>query len=489
MMADFLSNLVGQVQGAAPALVPLLPPRFAPWPGLPRTGAALFSGGPVSATERGTKPALFQAPVIGPGHPAIDAPLPTFRQMSGLKPVPEFFSQPGQELGAQVPPETADFESDDIRQSVLKVVPPAAEVTPPDAPQNASPPGPLSPTASLAPAIQTQEDRDQNSAFVVSPAFPEQDGNRLSQVTTVPETDQGLPPPLSPEPKSTLQPSTRPVAGQESSESFTRPPGPSTRRGESLQHPQAEPVEAQPELVDFQPELVEGRPAPVARLSEPGRGQPNPVEQQPAPVAWQPAPVRGHTEFVERNTEPVEVQPELVEARRTEISIPSPTGAPAPAPHTVQPAAPALGEGTEPITLLVPPLVSDNGPDQPVLIQNSESGTPIVSTLSDRSIEPAPTVGRAIPGRREPVIVPELEHTPEVMESITADEDARFWRLASERPNINQPEAIPTVRVTIGRVVVRASPAAERPPSQRIELPRPPLSLEEYLRGRQGGGR
>jgi hypothetical protein len=59
-------------------------------------------------------------------------------------------------------------------------------------------------------------------------------------------------------------------------------------------------------------------------------------------------------------------------------------------------------------------------------------------------------------------------------------------RPAAARPKIGEPEPVPTVCVTIGRVVVQAAPVAERPPSRRIELPRPPLSLEEYLQGRQG---
>ncbi|MBX9581698.1 MAG: hypothetical protein K2X87_15455, partial [Gemmataceae bacterium] len=52
-----------------------------------------------------------------------------------------------------------------------------------------------------------------------------------------------------------------------------------------------------------------------------------------------------------------------------------------------------------------------------------------------------------------------------------------------------QPEGPPVVRVTIGRVEVRAnfpSPPAGRPPAGR---PAPRLSLEDYLKGRAGGGR
>jgi hypothetical protein len=75
------------------------------------------------------------------------------------------------------------------------------------------------------------------------------------------------------------------------------------------------------------------------------------------------------------------------------------------------------------------------------------------------------------------------------MWSPTRAEAVAILQPPSARPEIGQREPAPAVRVTIGRVVVRASPAAERPPARRVELPRPPLSLEEYLQSRQGGAR
>jgi hypothetical protein len=54
------------------------------------------------------------------------------------------------------------------------------------------------------------------------------------------------------------------------------------------------------------------------------------------------------------------------------------------------------------------------------------------------------------------------------------------------RPAGSDPEPLPTVRVTIGRVEVRAAPAGERPAARRIELPRPPLSLDDYLKATKG---
>jgi hypothetical protein len=42
------------------------------------------------------------------------------------------------------------------------------------------------------------------------------------------------------------------------------------------------------------------------------------------------------------------------------------------------------------------------------------------------------------------------------------------------------------VRVSIGRVVVRAVHEAEQPPSKAVERPWPSLSLDDYLKGSQG---
>jgi hypothetical protein len=56
-----------------------------------------------------------------------------------------------------------------------------------------------------------------------------------------------------------------------------------------------------------------------------------------------------------------------------------------------------------------------------------------------------------------------------------------------QAPYTPPPPALPPVQVTIGRIEVRAvaAPAA----AERKTRAAPRLSLEQYLRGRQGGGR
>jgi hypothetical protein len=122
-MADFLSTLAGQVLGAAPEVGPLLPPRFAPWPELPTSGALPPPPAPVESPARADATA-FPPPLIAPDGPAIDAPLPTLRQMSQLR------SQPGQPVEAALPPapagspETTDAGQGDIRQDAAAFPPP-----------------------------------------------------------------------------------------------------------------------------------------------------------------------------------------------------------------------------------------------------------------------------------------------------------------------------------------------------------------------------
>jgi hypothetical protein len=164
------------------------------------------------------------------------------------------------------------------------------------------------------------------------------------------------------------------------------------------------------------------------------------------------------------HAEPVEAQPE-----------------PASAPHTVQPAPVPAPPAPQPVPAAEP--------DLPVSTQTRATPATTTPALTTDSLEPAPPARRAVPGSREPAIVPALEPAPREMWSTTRAEAGRSLRPPSARQATREPEPAPTVRVTIGRVVVRAAPADEHPPAQRVELPRPPLSLEEYLRGRQGDTR
>ena len=55
-------------------------------------------------------------------------------------------------------------------------------------------------------------------------------------------------------------------------------------------------------------------------------------------------------------------------------------------------------------------------------------------------------------------------------------------------PSVHREAPAPTIQVTIGRIEVRATPAAKAPVRERPAAPSA-LSLEEYLRQRSKGGR
>jgi hypothetical protein len=501
-MADFFSNLAGQVLGAAPEVGPLLPPRFAPWPGVPPAGVAPRPQELADAPARADA-ALFPPPLIDPAGPAVDAPLPSLWQMSALEPASGSPVQPDQPPLARDTLETAAFEPGGVRRDAATPSAPPSRPTPSMAPDE--PPTP--------PVLRAQAGGDTDAALTASPAPPGASGDRLSQESPTTERDQALPPPPDSAP--------RPAAGQERSAPSAGLPAPPANKAGLLRYSQAEPVEAEPvEAEPIEAEPIEARPKPVKWQPEPvdghavrrfaldwpeGRGA-KPVEARPEPVEGrsksveahiesikgQPEPVEGHAEPVEarpvrrfaldgpesRDTKPIEAgpvaaQPELVEAR------PEPTkghaepveahAAPASAPLTVQPAAPVVQRQAtpagQPVAPLVPPPVPAAAPDRPVSPQASATPTTAAPALITGSLEHAPPAARDVPGSREPTILPVPEPA---------------------RPTAAEPEPAPTVRVTIGRVVVRAAPADERPPARRVELPRPTLSLEEYLQGGQG---
>jgi len=56
-------------------------------------------------------------------------------------------------------------------------------------------------------------------------------------------------------------------------------------------------------------------------------------------------------------------------------------------------------------------------------------------------------------------------------------------------PPAHREAPAPTIQVTIGRIEVRATPAAKAPVRERPAAPPSTLSLEEYLRQRSKGGR
>jgi hypothetical protein len=116
-MDDLFSNLARQALGSQPELGPLLPPRFAAWPDLSLARPLAQPAEPVDEPASADMP-LFPPPLIDPGHPASDMPLPTFRQLSqvGFGPGPSI--QPDVPPGPQDMLETADAGQNDMREAV-----------------------------------------------------------------------------------------------------------------------------------------------------------------------------------------------------------------------------------------------------------------------------------------------------------------------------------------------------------------------------------
>ncbi len=100
-----------------------------------------------------------------------------------------------------------------------------------------------------------------------------------------------------------------------------------------------------------------------------------------------------------------------------------------------------------------------------------------VRRIFDRDVFPRAETGEHDKATVPTVVQPSLQHFAE---------DARNpWKDAGHRERLTKTE--PTIQVTIGRIEVRAMPAEARKHS-KLKGPAP-MSLEEYLKGRNGGGR
>jgi hypothetical protein len=101
------------------------------------------------------------------------------------------------------------------------------------------------------------------------------------------------------------------------------------------------------------------------------------------------------------------------------------------------------------------------------------------STPTTTGPEQATPTGRAVPGSPELAIVPAPEPGQGEMRSTT--------RADAARPRLGEPEPLPTVRVTIGRVEVRTEPRPSAPVAPRPRPARQTLSLDDYLKTGPGG--
>lgn len=176
MKADFFTSLASQVLGAAPGIHPLLPPRFATWPGALGTGEEVTSL--ESSTTAEERTGSFAAPLIEPGHPSIHLPVPSFRQMAHPTPSP----QPDPRMEEILIPEGPGFPTEEFSPEAMPTapliqaqhVPPTGQKVPalPEAPTpdaNHAPTAPQPVPPLLAPPTIAQEPVDQPEPAAARP--------------------------------------------------------------------------------------------------------------------------------------------------------------------------------------------------------------------------------------------------------------------------------------------------------------------------------
>lgn len=251
--------------------------------------------------------------------------------------------------------------------------------------------------------------------------------------------------------------------------------------------PVARPVSAAPRALEFQPSPFPGSQQPTAKLMVPDRSHaplpplatPSPIQPEPAP-ALQPAVGPTTAPDGEGQTRPPD-----------QAGSPSPSQVPAgtPAPQratqgppisvpTASTPAPATGPQQRPEPLQPrDPLGSNEGNRRAVsteVVVARPMETPAAATI-ERA--PAPVVHE-----QAPAPPPGAALRPQI---------AVMPPARSPRPLAHRLEETamtqPTIHVTIGRVEVRATPPPA--PSQKKGPSKPAvMSLDEYLRQRNGGG-
>ena len=142
-----------------------------------------------------------------------------------------------------------------------------------------------------------------------------------------------------------------------------------------------------------------------------------------------------------------------------------------------EPAAPSA-RVTQPIQALLEWMESEPlkpqtvAPKTKVTEESTESASSAILQADTHEIHPARKVLRpSEPMTVHPVTAPYREPMP-----------AESRRMEQEPPSSS-----PTVRVTIGRIEVRAVMAPASPPPKRSSPATPRLSLEDYLKRRNGG--
>jgi hypothetical protein len=509
-MADFFNHMVRQAQGAAAEIWPLLPSRFADWRGFPQPGT----------DEGGTEGDLFPPTLVDPGSPA-SVSLPTLREMARPRSAHGSPAQPDPAPGTPAYPAAPDFEQDeDRRLEAGPTSPPAEDVSP----------GLKPPSVPILSQVQLKEGVQRGGTAFDSPVFPGETRGRSNHTTLVSEYNPGQPI-AGLTPVATSPPATQPSTVQERSAPSNPAPAPAGETvdpdlrilvgtGEAQPEPgnaRLDPFVQQAGTTGSSPEPGSSQVVPPARETDHAGDLLGPGELRTGPVAWPSAPAKGQPfealtaptmgkptlagspEPLQARLAPLTQEPEPVESLQTGMPVSPPARAPAPASPFVQPTVPvpaqvvqrqaAIG-GSLAVPLASPPGPA-SGPDLPVPNRSDLRPATAVSKPGSGALQPIPPTSRVIPPGREPIIVtapePASELGPGSRRPATGESQVQRLRSAGERPATGRSESIPTVRVTIGRVVVRLAPDAEPSPSGPVELPQPPLSLEEYLKGRQGG--
>ena len=418
VMVDFFANMAGQVLQSKPQVQPLLPPTFAPWPGVPAVDGPTWPPKDIDAPAQAEDLPL-PPPLVAPGRPDIGAPLPTFAQLRRAADTPPHPLPSATQLTPHLEQEETRLEShaaDDLPHSQ------------PETPQSTN-----------KYEMMGQEVRPMPH-LVPHPAAGMSDP--LPSSTTLPGEQTACPDgPYAPVRSDAIQRvQTRPVAEIQPSTTSKAAPAPAKTIAPT---PAIKPMDQTP-------------PTPLAATVSEGRSD---LRQQ-AKVAVQPlldgSPAQPVSALVQGEAG-------LMQRR--------------PAEHTT-PTKPETPRPDEPI---VPVNVEGEGQPGPTSVQV----TPPVVRVSPRfERNEAPTQQQSSRIVNEPSVTPVTEPTPREARSAL-----RINARILAAPRAGEPQPAHTVRVTIGRVVVRASLAAERVPTRRVELPRPPISLEEYLEGRQGGER
>ncbi|HJT59198.1 MAG TPA: hypothetical protein VJ761_22010 [Ktedonobacteraceae bacterium] len=300
---------------------------------------------------------------------------------------------------------------------------------------------PVKPEPQTIPSVGHSEELVEDVSFPLQPSSIEQ------SPFIAPQASQSLLPTVQPSPKPTSQPehSMHPDATSDQQPlSLTQPPTQETpippRRGR---------------LIAPIADLSALAPTTDASAPKPTR-QPPEVPPQPLlktadtaiePLSDQPA---HHIRKDERDEE------EVSELLRDAVT-------------TIRPIADPVSSDT------MQPLV------EPATMPAQNTNTPVATRTSEENVDASIVRGGRLitPGVSVPAAGPSIAPDAQVSSRISPKQEAQAVK--------EEVEAAP-IRITIGRVVVRATPAIQSAPIQK-RIPRPAQSLSDYLKQRERGSR